>query len=116
MIRFGLCCISLKLKDQGYGHQTMTFKRFNSLPREEALEILGDRILNNLITTDKTIQFCAENNYTYRVSSDIFPLITYDEANVSLEDLPNYDLIQDEFDNLAETISSTNVRVSAHPS
>jgi len=115
-MRIGLCCISLKLKEQGFGHQTMTFKRFNSLPREEALEILGSRIQNNLMVTDKTIQFCAENNYVYRVSSDIFPLITYDEANVNLEDLPNYDTIQDEFDNIAQSISSTNVRVSAHPS
>jgi UV DNA damage endonuclease len=115
-MRIGLCCISLKLKEQGFGHQTMTFKRFNSLPREEALEILGSRIQNNLMVTDKTIQFCAENNYAYRVSSDIFPLITYDSANVSLEDLPNYDTIQDEFDNIAQSISSTNVRVSAHPS
>ena len=116
MGRIGLCCISLKLKEQGFGHQTMTFKRFNSLPREEALEILGSRIQNNLMVTDKTIRFCAENNYVYRVSSDIFPLITYDEANVNLEDLPNYDTIQDEFDNIAQSISSTNVRVSAHPS
>jgi len=115
-MRIGLCCISLKLKEQGFGHQTMTFKRFNSLPREEALEILGSRIQNNLMVTDKTIQFCAENNYVYRVSSDIFPLITYDEANVNLEDLPNYDAIQDEFDNIAQSVSSTNVRVSAHPS
>jgi UV DNA damage endonuclease len=116
MNRLGLCCISLKLKEQGFGHQTMTYKRFNSLPREEALEILGSRIQNNLMVTDKTIQFCAENNYVYRVSSDIFPLITYDAANVSLEDLPNYDSIQDEFDNIAQTIVDTNVRVSAHPS
>jgi UV DNA damage endonuclease len=116
MNRLGLCCISLNLKEQGFGHQTMTFKRFNSLPREEALEILGDRIQNNLMVTNKTIQFCAENNYVYRVSSDIFPLITYDEANVSLEDLPNHDAIQDEFDNIEQSISSTTVRVSAHPS
>jgi UV DNA damage endonuclease len=52
----------------------------------------------------------------YRVSSDIFPLITYDEANVSLEDLPNYSDIQDEFDNIENTIKQTNVRVSCHPS
>jgi UV DNA damage endonuclease len=116
MNRLGLCCISLKLKEQGIGHQTMTFKRFNSLPREEALTILGDRIFNNLETTRRTIEFCGEHNYTYRVSSDIFPLITYDEANVSLEDLPNHDLIQDEFDNIEQTIKTTGVRVSAHPS
>ena len=116
MNKYGLCCISLKLKDQGFNHQTMTFKRFNSLPREEALDILGSRIQNNLMVTDKTIEFCAENNYVYRVSSDIFPLITYDEANVNLEDLPNYDAIQDEFDNIASTISRHNVRVTCHPS
>jgi UV DNA damage endonuclease len=116
MNRYGLCCISLKLKEQGIGHQTMTFKRFNSLPREEALIILGERILNNLQTTNETIKFCGDHHYVYRVSSDIFPLITYDEANVSLEDLPNHDDIQDEFDNIAQTISNSNVRVSCHPS
>jgi UV DNA damage endonuclease len=94
----------------------MTYKRFSSLPREEALSVLGNRIQNNLMVTDKTIQFCAENNYVYRVSSDLFPLITYDAANVKLEDLPNYTLIQNEFDNIAQTIVDTNVRVSAHPS
>lgn len=115
-MRYGLCCISLKLKEQGIGHQTMTFKRFNSLPREEAIQILGDRILNNLKTTNETIKYCAGHNYTYRVSSDIFPLITYEEANISLEDLPNYDDIQNEFTTISQTISDTGVRVSCHPS
>jgi UV DNA damage endonuclease len=115
-MRYGLCCISLNLKEQGFSFQTMTYKRFSSLPREEALEILGSRILNNLFTTNETIKFCKNNNYTYRVSSDIFPLITYDEANISLEDLPNHDDIQDAFDLVAETIEETQVRVSCHPS
>lgn len=116
MNRYGLCCISLRLKEQGYGFKTMTYKRFSSLPREEALEILGNRIQNNLIVTNKTIEYCVDNNYVYRVSSDIFPLITYDEANVNLEDLPNYDDIQNEFTNISQTISNTSVRVSCHPS
>jgi len=112
----GLCCISLTLKEQGYSFQTMTYKRFSGLPRYEALQILGDRILNNLVVTNKTIEFCHENNWVYRVSSELFPLITFDEANVSLEDLPNHDEIQDEFDNIEQTIKNTNIRVSAHPS
>ena len=115
-MRYGLCCISLMLKEQGFSHQTMTYKRFSSLPREEALQILVSRIQTNLMVTDKTIEFCAENNYVYRVSSDIFPLITFDEANVSLEDLPNHDAIQDEFDNIEQTIKRTGVRVTCHPS
>jgi len=94
----------------------MTFKRFSSLPRNEALEILGGRILNNLQTTNETIKFCGENGWVYRVSSDIFPLITYDEANVSLEDLPQHNDIQDEFDSIERSIKDTGVRVSAHPS
>ena len=115
-MRYGLCCISLKLKEQGFSHQTMTFKRFNSLPREEALSILGSRIQNNLSVTNETMKFCAENNYAYRVSSDIFPLITYDEANVNLEDLPNYEDIEQEFDNIEQTIADLGVRVTCHPS
>jgi UV DNA damage endonuclease len=94
----------------------MTYKRFSSLPREESLAILGDRILNNMVTTNETIQYCADNNFVYRLSSDLFPLITYDEANIELDDLPNYDDIQDEMDNIANTIATSNVRISCHPS
>jgi UV DNA damage endonuclease len=116
MNKYGLCCISLKLKDRGFSFQTMTYKRFSSLPRAEALQILGDRILNNLVTTNETIKFCYKNNYVYRVSSDLFPLITYDKANISLEDLPSHDKIQEMFDVISQTISSSSVRVSCHPS
>lgn len=117
-MRYGLCCISLNLQetDNPVKFQTMTYKRFSSLPREEALAILGDRILNNMITTNETIQYCADNNFVYRLSSDLFPLITYDEANIELEDLPNYDDIDEAFDDIANTIATNNVRISCHPS
>lgn len=94
----------------------MTFKRFSSLPKEEALSILGDRILNNMYATNSIIEYCAKNDYCYRLSSDLFPLITYDEAGVDLQDLPNHDDIQDSFDLIEETISRTRVRISCHPS
>jgi len=116
MVRPGLCCISIQLKEMGFNFQTMTFKRFSSLPKEEALEILGDRILNNMVVTNETIKFCGNMGYTYRISSDLFPLVTYDEANIELEDLPNYDAIQDQMNNIEQTIKATGVRVSSHPS
>lgn len=118
MVRFGLCCISLSLQelDPPLKFKTMTYKRFSSLDRNEALSILGDRILNNMIVTNATIKHCADNDYCYRLSSDLFPLITYDEASISLTDLPNYNLIEKSFDNIAYTIQQTNVRISAHPS
>ena len=111
----GLCCISIKLKEQGLSFQTMTYKRFSSLPREEAIEILGERILNNLLVTNEHIRYCHRNNWVYRLSSDIFPLITYEKANVDLTDLPNCTEILDAIDLIAKTIEETGVRISAHP-
>jgi UV DNA damage endonuclease len=93
----------------------MTYKRFSSLPREEAISILGDRIHNNMVATNEIIKYCAENGWCYRFSSDLMPLISYDKANVDLTDLPNHDEIQDAFDNIECTIKSTRVRISAHP-
>jgi UV DNA damage endonuclease len=117
-MKYGLCCISLNLQelDEPVKFQTMTYKRFSSLRREEALSILGDRILNNMVATDAIINYCSQNNFVYRISSDLFPLITYDDANIELEDLPNHDDIQDAFDSIAQTIATTNVRISCHPS
>jgi UV DNA damage endonuclease len=117
-MRYGLCCISLELQelDDPIKFQTMTYKRFSSLDREDALEILGDRILNNMRVTNSIMQHCAKHNMVYRISSDLFPLITYDEANIDLEDLPNYNDIQESFDTIAETISSNMLRISCHPS
>jgi len=114
-MKLGLCCISLNLqeRDPPLKFQKMTFKRFSSLPREEALEILGSRILNNMIVTNETIKYCSENNLCYRMSSDLFPLITYDAAEVELTDLPNHDDIQDAFDSIENTIKETGVRISA---
>ena len=114
-MKYGLCCISLNLKDEGHKFQTMTFKRFDSLPRDEALEILGERILNNLLVTNEHIRYCHRNNWVYRLSSDIFPLITYEKANVDLTNLPNCTEILDAIDLVAKTIQETGVRISAHP-
>ena len=118
MTKLGLCCISLDLQelDEPLKFQTMTYKRFSQLDRSEALSILGDRILNNMLVTNATIQHCADNDMCYRISSDLFPLITYVAADISLDQLPNYDEIEQSFDNIAYTLQQTNVRLSCHPS
>ena len=118
MTKLGLCCISLDLQelDEPLKFQTMTYKRFSQLDRSEALSLLGDRILNNMLVTNATIQHCADNGYCYRVSSDLFPLLTYEQANVSLQDLPNFTEISQALDDIAYTIQQTNVRISCHPS
>jgi UV DNA damage endonuclease len=115
-MKLGLCCISLNLKEEGYSFKKITYKKFSSLPREKALILLGEKILNNLLVTNKTIRYCYENNLCYRMSSELFPLITYDKADVNLIDLPNYQDISNMFEVIKETIKETNVRISSHPS
>lgn len=116
-MKFGLCCICLELQNRNppLKFQTITYKRFSSLPRKESIEILGSRILNNMIVTNESIKYCYDNNLCYRLSSDLMPLITFDKANIDLKDLPNYDKIEDVFDDIKNTIKETKVRISAHP-
>ena len=118
MNRKGVCCIVLSLaeQDKPIKFNTMTYARFSTMSRQEALSTLYSRILNNMITTYHYIKYCADHNHTYRISSDLFPLITYDKANVSLQDLPDYNRILASFDSIKKLIQSTNVRVSCHPS
>jgi UV DNA damage endonuclease len=66
--------------------------------------------------THATIQHCAENNYCYRISSDLFPLITYAPANIDLSDLPQYTDIVKKIQNIKLTIQDTGIRISVHPS
>ena len=117
-MRKGVCCIVLSLaeRDEPIKFNTMTYARFSAMSRQEALSTLSSRILNNMITTYHYIKYCADHNHTYRISSDLFPLITYDKANVSLQDLPDYNRILTSFDSIKKLIQSTNVRVSCHPS
>lgn len=115
-MQFGLCCISEELKEQGYKFQTMTYKRFSSLPRSEALEILGSRILNNMQVTHETILHCYNNDWCYRISSDLFPLITYLAADVIISDLPQYTDIMEEIESIKQTLQDYPVRISCHPS
>ena len=116
MTQIGLCCISEELKELGYKFSTMTFKRFSSLPRDEALEILGSRILNNMQVTHETILHCYNNSWCYRISSDLFPLITYAAADISLSELPQYQDIQQEIAAIKQTLQDYPVRISCHPS
>lgn len=116
-MRPGLCCICLSLQDldQPRSLQTMTYKSFASMERGRAVEVLGGRILNNMEVTLASIRYCAERGWCYRLSSDLFPLLTYDKAGVCFEDLPNHDLICQAMGDIKSCISDTGVRVSTHP-
>lgn len=113
----GVCCIVLGLEDNDppLKFKTMTYKRFSSLPRAEALVKLGDVILNNLLVTEKAIEYCGIRKHNYRLSSNIFPLMTYDKSRIIFEDFPQIDAIVEHFDKIKEVREKYGVRLSSHP-
>jgi len=116
-MNLSLCCISLRLQEQGYKFQTMTYTRFASLPRKEALEILSARILNNFEVTGEIIQYCHDSGIKgYRLSSGLTPVINHPSVSISISDLPNSDKIFKEINNVKQIIKNTGIRISAHPS
>ena len=110
-----LCCISLKLQEQEIRASIMTKTRFLALERKNAERIVADRTLNNVVVTRKTLEYCALNKWNYRISSDLFPLATLPEANLSFDVLPDKDRIYAEFKRGAEIIKKNNLRCSTHP-
>ena len=116
---YNLCCISNELKDQGYKFQTMTWKRFNQLCDEHgaeyALDQLGQRWLNNVEVTRLCIEHCAENGWGYRVSSALFPCLTHPEFGYSVQNVPQYEQIMEEFRDIVYYNESWQVRLSTHP-
>ena len=93
----------------------MTWHRFSQLDRDEAISIVSERTLNNLRVTRKIIEQCHFSGWGYRVSSNLFPLLTYDVAELKLEDYPDYADIMATLADCAYIIKSKGVRVSCHP-
>ena len=110
-----LCCISNVLADNGDKFQTMTYKRFASLPRKQAIDIVSERTLNNIIVTRKALAHCATHEWGYRVISNLFPLLTYDLADLQLTDYPDHDNIISTLADCAIIIQQHDLRVSCHP-
>ena len=119
----GLTCISEQLKDKDkkkYSFRTMTRKRFNDLckkqGRDEAIKELSDRILHNIIVTQYILEHCNKSSIKhYRLSSALFPLITDQTLELSLEDLPNKNTINQEL-RLAGLMAKTlGISIGSHP-
>lgn len=116
-MKLGLCCISLRLQEEGHRFQTMTFSRFSALPYDQALQILSSRILNNFQVTEKVIRYCKASGFSnYRLSSDLAPIINHPSVNLKLQDLPNADAIFQSLRSISNAVKETGLKISAHPS
>ena len=119
----GLTCISEELKDQDkkkYSFRTMTRKRFNDLcnteGRNEALNQLSERILHNIIVTQHILNHCAKSDIGhYRLSSALFPLVTDQTLKISLEDLPDVEVIKQELRQIGILAKTLGISMGSHP-
>jgi len=93
----------------------MTKSRFLSLDRPTALQLVGERTLNNVNVTHKLLTYCIENGWNLRISSDVIPLATLPDAKFSINDLPHKDLIRHSFTECVKIIKSGKIRCSTHP-
>tara|TARA_R110002167_G_scaffold24964_1_gene87130 strand:+ start:6107 stop:7060 length:954 start_codon:yes stop_codon:yes gene_type:complete len=116
---YTLCCISEKLKSEGISFKTMTWKRYNQLVETEgldqALALLGDKWLENVMVTRSHIEHCNENGWGYRVSSALFPVLTHPDFGYSVEDVPQHEEIMINFAEISEYNKEWKVRLSTHP-
>lgn len=115
MNELSLCCIHNGLAAKGQSFKTMTFKKFGSMNRNAAIRDLSSIYLHNLAVTRNIINECIAKGWHYRVSSSLFPLITFPEASIVLEDLPNYNQILAEFDRIKKTVVSSGIKLCSHP-
>jgi len=98
----------------------MTRKRFNDLcnseSRNEALNQLSERILHNVVVTQYIINHCSATNIRhYRLSSSLFPLLTDQTLEISLEDLPDIEAIKQELRQIGIIAKTLGVSIGSHP-
>lgn len=113
----GLCCISLKCKEQGIKFQTMTYTQFAKKPLQESKSILAGRIINNFKVVAKIVHMCKTMGIKrYRLSSDLVPVINHPNVNLTLCDFDESEQIFAAIDEAKQAIVDTQMRTSAHPS
>lgn len=115
MNKYGLCCMHNGLIEAGYRFQTMTWTRFSELGSDTATPVLSKRYENNLNVMWHILQKCIKNSWCYRVSSDMFPLMTHSESGINWDTLPNKQLLELLFSRCATSASFGGVRMSCHP-
>lgn len=112
---YSLCCISNVLKENDISFGNVTKTRFMQLPRTEAVQLASKKALQNVTTTFKTIQYCAYMGWNYRVSCNLFPLLSLPQAQLVYEEYPDFLQIEDLFAEITAFVKRSNIRLSNHP-
>lgn len=111
--KFGLCCISNNMKKKNLNFCKVTKKKFDSMVRDDAMDLVSKKTLNNLTVIKETLLYCGQRNWNYRIGGNILPLSTL--YNFRFDDLLDKDIIFSLFGDCANIIRQYNIRCSMHP-
>ncbi|MCM3006605.1 UV DNA damage repair endonuclease UvsE [Priestia koreensis] len=110
LVRFGYVSHALSLWEASPA-RTLTFTRWQKLPKEERLEKLISVTRENIWNTKRAIFYnIAQEIPLYRLSSSLVPLATHPEAKWDYESI-----FEEEWRDLGRLIKEHKLRVSFHP-
>lgn len=109
MNNLGYCCINLTLKPQGIStNRGMIKKTFQS----RGLEYAGELALQNIQDLLTILRWNVDNDIRiFRMSSSLFPWM----SEYRFQDLPQYDLILHELQQVGQYVLTNDLRVGFHP-
>ena len=116
MITLGLCCICNALRREGISFRTMTFARWQQLPKRRRLNQLSQISLHN----SRVVEAILKRLYLlgiahYRISSSLFPLLTHPKIQLPLESLPDFAQIKNALKSAGTIARTHGISLSMHP-
>ena len=116
-LKFGLCCISLALKNRGLGMRALTYKNFCALEIGYAFSKLSEICLNYGNYVLEAVKFCGQSGIAhFRVSSSIFPLLTHPNLHLRISDLKDSKQTISGLSRAGRLAKSGGISLSFHPS
>lgn len=118
MLKYGLVCISMTLRDKDpeMSFKTMTRTQFLKMERSAAVIELSSRIFHNLNVTYETLKQCNELGIKhYRISCKLFPLLTEPNLKLNIAEFPNCERITQRLIDIGNLSKQLNISMSCHP-
>lgn len=112
-MRLGLCC---KFLDEPIKFRSATARYVGGKPRAAQRLFLGELALANADALVQAVTWCAERGIgAFRISSQLFPLVTHSEVGYALAELPTWSGLERRLDHVRELARARDVRLSFHP-
>ena len=113
MVRLGLCCVFTR-EPIHFRRTTATYQ--GKFGREDQLRNIAALCLHNARELYRALSYCRDSNVgSFRINSQILPLITHPGIGFSIELLPGGDDVVDAFRQCGDFARRHDIRTSFHP-